>query len=225
MNGRIQNQIQAVIFDMDGVLLDSEAVYAEGWRIAGEKKNLRGIDAFHKTILGLSEQDTIAALKKFYGHDFDGAEFWNLTTEISVEIMNRTGVPEKPFARTTLESLKRKNIRLALASSSSRAIVQYLMEKAGLMEFFDVAICGDEIKNANPDPEIYTAACMKLNLSTSECIAVEDSPNGVKSAVAAGLKCIMIPDRVQPDESIRKAAWKVLSSLKDIINLPCWVEH
>jgi len=61
MNGRIQNQIKAVIFDMDGVLLDSEAVYEEGWRIAGEKKNLRGIDAFHKTILGLSEQDTIAA--------------------------------------------------------------------------------------------------------------------------------------------------------------------
>ena len=207
---------KAFVFDMDGLLLDSETVYEKAWIMAADMWNLDGIERVHKSVLGFSESDTILTLKKNYGQDFDAKGFWDLTTDLSLDIMNETGVPEKPFARETLAWLKNQSYSIALASSNSRELVIHLMTKAGMLSYFDVMVCGDEITRAKPDPEIYRTACQKLGMSPGDCVAVEDSPNGIISAWNAGLKCIMIPDRVPADENIKKHLWKLLNNLGEL---------
>ncbi|MBP5452822.1 MAG: HAD family phosphatase [Treponema sp.] len=208
--------IKAVVFDMDGLLLDSEAVYEKAWIMAAGMWDLQGIDEVHKSVYGFSETDTLLTLKKVYGEDFDAKGFWDLTTDLSLDIMNETGVPEKPFARETLAHLKKSSYPIALASSNSRELVIQLMTKALMLEYFDVMVCGDEIERAKPDPEIYRTACQKLGMSPCDCAAVEDSPNGILSAWNAGLKCIMIPDRVPASEEIKKYLWKLCGNLGEL---------
>ena len=208
--------IKAVVFDMDGLLLDSEAVYEKAWIMAAGMWDLKGIDEVHKSVYGFSETDTLLTLKEVYGEDFDAKGFWDLTTDLSLDIMNETGVPEKTFARETLAHLKKSSYPIALASSNSRELVIQLMTKALMLEYFDVMVCGDEISRAKPDPEIYMTACRKLGFSCDECAAVEDSPNGILSAWNAGLKCIMIPDRVPASEEIKKYLWKLYGNLGEL---------
>ena len=208
--------IKALVFDMDGLLLDTEAVYEKAWIVAAGMWNLQGIDEVHKSVYGFSEADTLMTLKKVYGKDFDAKGFWDLTTDIALDMMNESGVPEKAFAVETLSFLKQKSYPLAMASSSSRDLVSQLLEKAGMLDLFDVIVCGDEIERAKPDPQIYISACKKLGLSPSECAAVEDSPNGILSAYNAGLKCIMIPDRLPASEEIKKYLWKLLDNLGEL---------
>ncbi|MBO4318854.1 MAG: HAD family phosphatase [Treponema sp.] len=212
-------EIKAVVFDMDGLLLDSEAVYEKAWIMAAGMWNLQGIDEVHKSVYGFSEADTLQTLKKFYGNDFDAKGFWDLTTDLSLDIMNENGVPEKAFARETLAYLKKSTYSIALASSNSRELVTHLMTKAGMLEYFDVTVCGDEISRAKPDPEIYITACKKLNIPCDECAAVEDSPNGIMSAWNAGLKCIMIPDRVPATDEIKKYLWKLCGNLGELSDI------
>ncbi|MBO7638753.1 MAG: HAD family phosphatase [Treponema sp.] len=208
--------IKAFVFDMDGLLLDTEAVYDSAWIKAAKMWNLDGIEPVHRSVYGFSESDTLLVLKENYGNDFDAKGFWNLTTDISLDMMNESGVPEKAFARETISFLKKKSYPLALASSSSRDLVSQLLEKAGMLDLFEVIVCGDEIERAKPDPQIYISACKKLGLSPSECAAVEDSPNGILSAYNAGLKCIMIPDRLPATEEIKKYLWKLYSNLGEL---------
>ncbi len=211
-----EEEINAFVFDMDGLLLDTEAVYERAWIKAADMWKLPGIDAVHKSVYGFSESDTLLVLKKNYGTGFDAKGFWDLTTDIALDVMKESGVPEKAFARETLLFLKEKSCPLAVASSSSRGLVSHLLEKAGMLDLFDVIVCGDEIERAKPDPQIYLTACKKLGLNPCECAAVEDSPNGILSAYNAGLKCIMIPDRVPADDDIKKCLWKLLNNLGEL---------
>ena len=211
--------INAFIFDMDGLLLDTEAVYERAWIKAADMWKLAGIDTVHRSVYGFSEYDTLLVLKKNYGNGFDAKGFWDLTTDIALDMMKESGVPEKAFARETLLFLKEKSCPLAVASSSSRGLVSHLLEKAGMLDLFDVIVCGDEIERAKPDPQIYLTACKKLGLNPCECAAVEDSPNGILSAYNAGLKCIMIPDRVPADDDIKKCLWKLYVNLGELKNL------
>ena len=180
---------------------------------------LAGIDTVHRSVYGFSEYDTLLVLKKNYGNGFDAKGFWDLTTDIALDMMKESGVPEKAFARETLLFLKEKSCPLAVASSSSRGLVSHLLEKAGMLDLFDVIVCGDEIERAKPDPQIYLTACKKLGLNPCECAAVEDSPNGILSAYNVGLKCIMIPDRVPADDDIKKCLWKLYVNLGELKNL------
>ncbi|MBQ4237573.1 MAG: HAD-IA family hydrolase, partial [Treponema sp.] len=131
----------------------------------------------------------------------------------SMEYMNESGVPEKKGAREILEFLKSEKIPVALATSSEKSFAEKLLEKANLIQYFDLMIFGDEVSRAKPDPEIYETSCRKLGLVPEKCVAVEDSPNGIKSAVSAGLKAVMVLDRIPADGDMKKLAWKISDSL------------
>lgn len=208
-----ENQIEAFVFDMDGVVLDSESVYEKAWRVIAEKMHVSDIDSVHEKCLGLSEQDVFKLMAEKYGDDFDGKLFWKLTSDWSMEYMNESGVPEKKGAREILEFLKSEKIPVALATSSGKSFAEKLLEKANLIQYFDLMIFGDEVSRAKPDPEIYETSCRKLGLAPEKCVAVEDSPNGIKSAVSAGLKAVMVPDRIPADGDMKKLAWKISDSL------------
>lgn len=208
--------MRAVVFDMDGVLLDSESVYELAWRNAAGMLGLDGIDEVHSKVLGMDEKGCIETLKGRYGKNFDAKGFWDLTTDLSVKYMEENGIPLKAHAGEILQYLKAKKYPLALATSNDRDFAQDVLRDSDLLDFFDFAVYGNEISKSKPDPEIYVKACEKLGVAPEDTVAVEDSPNGIKSAWEAGLKTVMVPDRIQPDDEILKSVWNLLPDLKSL---------
>ncbi len=206
----------AVVFDMDGVLLDSETVYDICWRKEAGRLGLPDIDSVHRQCLGRGEEESIQLLKAAYGAAFDGKAFWDATDRYCAQIEQEQGMPLKPFAREILTYLRNVHYPLALASSTGRATVQRQLGLLGFDVFFDAIICGDEVAHAKPAPDIYRKACELLGAEPRHCIAIEDSPNGVLSAHRAGLSCVMIPDRLQPDEKIKSILTHLCTSLDDL---------
>ena len=123
-----------------------------------------------------------------------------------------------PFAKEILEYLKPK-YRLALASSTRGPTVKRQMTNAGLISFFETRTTGEMVTHSKPDPEIYQLACKSLGLKAEECVAVEDSPNGARSAIAAGMKVILVPDRTPPAEDVLKDSWKVCKNLLEVTKI------
>ncbi len=208
-------KISAFVFDVDGLLLDSELVYEEAWRVAAKKMNISQIQEVHKKCLGLSQTDAFELMTNFYGKDFDAQFFWKYTSDWSADYMNEKGVPLKKGTKEILSYIKSKNIKTAVATSSHKNFAQNLLVKSSLEPYFDVVVFGDQVKHSKPDPEIYRLSCEKLGIDPSECVALEDSPNGIKSAYAAGLKCVMIPDRISADKEMEEICWKIFDSLLD----------
>lgn len=212
------NSIKAVIFDMDGVILDSESISDITWHKALEEAGLKDDkDAVNKC-RGTNLADTYAILKELYGKDFPVEKFMNRSSELFTQIEFTSGIPLLPYAKEILEYLKPK-YRIVLASSTKGATVKRQLTNAGVIQYFETITTGDMVTHSKPDPEIYLLACKSLGLKPEECAAIEDSPNGIKSASAAGLKTIMVPDKIQPTEELMPLIWKVCYGLKEVENV------
>lgn len=204
--------IQAVIFDMDGVLLDTESICDKTWGLASKKMNVVSDADIVNECRGTNKADTLLILHKFLGDDFDAEYFMKLTSDFFHEIEFSSGIPTMPFAKEILEYLK-PNYKLALASSTHKTAVTRQLTNAGLIDFFEKIITGDMVSHSKPNPEIYSLACESIGVAPEFCLAVEDSPNGIKSAAAAGLSVVMIPDRIKPTEEIAGLCCNVFDSL------------
>lgn len=208
-------QIKAVIFDMDGVLLDSETVSWKTWEIAAQEYGLKDIKIANSKCMGTNKTDTYAILHSIYGKDFPAEQFLARTSELFYEIEKESGISLMPYAKESLEYLSKK-YTIALASSTRKEAVFRQMKNTGLFDFFKTITTGDMVIHSKPAPEIYLLALNSINVTEKEAVAIEDSPNGIKSAYNAGLRTIMIPDKIQPDDEIKNKAWKIIPSLKEI---------
>ncbi|MBQ5471764.1 MAG: HAD family phosphatase [Treponema sp.] len=208
-------QIQAVIFDMDGVLLDSETISWKTWEIAAQERNLPDIGTVNALCMGANRADTVNILKEHYGKDFDGYEFLDYCCTLFEKIEFSEGIPLMPYVKETLEYLKPK-YKIALASSTREFKVRRQLKAAGIIDYFETITTGDMVEHSKPSPDIYLKAAASIGVPAQNCIAVEDSPNGVKSASSANIRTIMIPDKIQPDEKIKALCWKVTESLKNL---------
>ena len=210
--------MKGVIFDMDGVILDSETISDRTWLAAAKERSLEiNIELINKC-RGTNKNDTIAIFKKYYGEDFDGEGFLARTSELFHQIEESEGIPLMHYAKEILEYLKPR-YTLALASSTRGPTVERQLRNAGVIDFFETRTTGDMVIHSKPDPEIYLMACKSVGLEPSECYAVEDSLNGIKSAYAAGLKPIMVVDKIQPTDEIRKMCVAVFDSLEGLKEL------
>ncbi|MGF7017658.1 HAD superfamily hydrolase (TIGR01509 family) [Lachnospiraceae bacterium PF1-21] len=208
--------INAIVFDMDGLLFDSERIVKRSWDIAGEELNMGNLGEHIYQTIGLNVNGRRAYFAKALGSDFPFDDFADKTRLAFSEIANREGVPLKEGALELLQYGKEHGLKMAVASSSRRAYGENLLKSGGISDFFSVMVFGDMVKRAKPDPEIYQRACSLLKVEVSQAIALEDSPNGILSAYRAGLAPIMVPDLVEPSEEVRRLTEAVLPSLGEV---------
>ncbi len=208
--------IKAIVFDMDGVLLDSERITRLMWAKAGKEYGIDDVETAVRDCTGSSRPDQWVYLKKKYGEDFKAKEFRKRCSELFHEYVDENGLPPMPYSREILEYLRSQGYVLSLASSTQSVTVHKELKEAGMFDFFKTVTCGDQVEHSKPNPEIYLKACKSIGLDPSVCACVEDSPNGIRSAFIAGLKCIMVPDQIQPDEELSRYLWKCPSSLEGL---------
>lgn len=213
--------IEAIIFDMDGVLLDSETISIESWRQAAAELGISkdDIDTAQMSCMGTNINDTVNYLDNRYKgkiEGFDGDTFRKRTSVIFAEMVNGKPVPLMPYARECLEALSKQNVKIALASSTRESTVRRQLSEVDLLKYFESITTGDMVEHSKPEPDIYLKACESIGVEAKNCAAVEDSPNGARSAISAGMKTIVIPDKLQPPADVEAKAFKILTSLKDL---------
>ena len=207
--------MRAVIFDMDGLLIDSERIISEAYAYAGK---CMGYDDMWDAAVLCIGRTAPAARKIFtdrYGVDLDMAECQRLKHEYVEKNLPGGHFPAMPFAQETIKELSERGYLLALATSTRRGSAEPSLEHIGVLEYFDVTVCGDQIANGKPDPEIFLTAAAELGVLPQECFVAEDSFNGIKAAHAAGAVPVMVPDLIPPDDEMRRLAAYIAEDLND----------
>ena len=194
--------IKAVIFDMDGVLFDTEAVSHMTWGQIGKEQNLDDIHGALLKVIGLNWNDGVAVLKKQYGEDFDGDGFLKEARVRNQAWIDANGIPLKQGVNEILQFLKEKQIPAAICSSTAVPIIESHLNNADMNGYFQEIIGGNLVKHSKPEPDIYLKACEAVGFAPEECMAVEDSPNGIRAAYRAGMQTVMVPDLVPPTEEL-----------------------
>ena len=212
------NNIKAVIFDMDGVIFDTERLILDCWLELGEQRGIQGnIKEVFSACIGTNKDKTKEIVLTNLGADFPYDEFSKVTSRMFREKAADGGIPIKSGVCDTLEKLKEMGMPLGLASSTRLAIVKEELGDAGLLKYFDEVVGGDLIKKSKPEPDIYLLACEKLGYAPDECIAIEDSYNGIISAYRAGLHPVMIPDLLKPTLQMEQMSEVILNSMEELI--------
>lgn len=206
--------MKAIVFDMDGVLFDTERISDQAWRCAAAEMDFAGIDEAVAGCRGLNRKDTAA----FFGAhfpDFDYPAFRQRSHAIMAELLAE-GMPVKPGAYALLGWLKEQEWKMALATSTGRESTMHHLESAKMTEYFEAVITGEQVEHGKPDPEIYLAACRELDAEPAHTYAVEDSPNGIRSASGAKMRVILVPDLAAPTLELRQMVVTVQKTLVDV---------
>jgi len=205
----------AVVFDADGTLFDTETLMHKIWVEVGQELNFTRPSQEYLDFVGLNRTALLALMAERYGDDFDGYGYLIRCVDRLAQHIDREGVPLRPGAREILEFLHERGIPAALATSTQRIRTDRRLELSGLAPYFQATITGDEVSKGKPDPEMYLTACQKLGVSPHRAIAVEDSRNGILSAHAAGMMPVMIPDMIPPTPELEALLFQKFNSLLD----------
>ena len=209
--------MKAVVFDMDGVLFDTEIVCMKAWMAVAERRGLSGMEEIFNQVIGLNANDSRLIVLKAYGEDFDYPGFRQEAAEFFQKDMRENGLPVKPGVPEILEWLKGSGYKVGLASSTRSESVLSHLKQAEMEDYFSVVVTGDMIEHSKPRPDIYLLACSRLGVEPEQAYAIEDSPNGVRSAHAAGMWTIMVPDMIAPDEEMRRLSRVILKDMTEVM--------
>lgn len=196
--------MKAVIFDMDGVLFDTERLAIKAWDKIGIDIGLGKIGYMVFETLGRTTEESVKIFKSKFGNKFNNDIFQRHYKDYLNNYYSNNPVPVKKGVYETLEYLKNNGYKTAIASSSSKKSVIHHLNNANITDFFDIIICGDMVERSKPEPDIYLTAASELNVPPEYCFAVEDSFSGLKSAYTARCKVIYIPDIYVADEQAKK---------------------
>lgn len=212
-------EIQAVVFDMDGVIFDSERLVYKNWVKIGPKYGFNTLDTLFYKVIGTNAKYTEMVLKEEYGQDIPYKEFRDEARKVYFEDIEKNGVPLKKGVIELLTYLKEKGYKIGLASSTSIDTVTKELKLSGIYEYFDAVIGGDLLKRSKPEPDIYLMACEKLGVKANDAMAIEDSYNGIRAANAAKMYPVMVPDMVEPDDEMRHKAYCIKKDLIEVMDL------
>lgn len=212
-------KIKGVISDMDGVILDTEKLYVRFWC---EAANFYGypMQRHHAlSIRSMARMFVIDKLKGYFGEDFDYHAVHAKRIELMDKYIEENEIEAKQGAETLLSYLKQNGYKVALATATAPDRATAYLERLDLLKYFDEIVCASMVEKGKPEPDIYLYAAEKLGLEPHECIALEDSQNGIKSASSAGCKTVMVPDLDGPTDEIKPLLYAVADNLTDVIKL------
>ncbi len=210
--------IKGVIFDMDGLMIDTEKLLTRFWC---EAANLYGFNMTMEHVLGirsLAAKFAEPKLKGIFGDSFDYMAVRAKRIELMNDYIEKNGIEKKKGLDDLLEYLKQNGYSIAVATATDLKRTTAYLTRIGIFDYFDKIVCASMVKSGKPEPDIYLKASEELGFSPRECIALEDSPNGIISAHRAGCKPIMIPDLSEPDDELLKICEARLDSLDLVID-------
>ncbi len=208
----------AVIFDMDGLLLETEKIALKTFRATCSLFDIRFNQTLYDTCLGRNLQDTEGILTRNIPA-FPGSAFMTAWKDAYHEEAVVKPVPLKPGVRRLLSHLQDSGIPCAVATSSGQRVALRKLDNAGIIDQFRFVVSGDQVTRSKPDPEIYLTAARRIGTAPEHCLALEDSDNGVRAAHAANMLVFQIPDLVAPSADVRQLGHQVLPSLIQVYSL------
>lgn len=210
--------IHAVLFDMDGVITDTEKYYNRSWPMAFHQFGYTDFtreDALLQR--SLNHHDAQILWQSRFGDDFCFETVHKRNTEIVLKMMEEEGIQKKPGVTELLAYLKEKGIKSAVVTATKYDRAVKRLEAVGLADSFDTIVSASMVKIGKPHPDVYLYACEQIGEKPEDCIALEDSPNGIRSAASSGCKAIMVPDLTGPTPELEEIIYGWASSLTDVI--------
>lgn len=194
--------MKVALFDMDGLLLDTEPITIQAKVEEGKKIGLPIQEEMVKHTIGMSQKHVDAYFTSLFGERYQHEYFKKKRQEYLFAYMEKHGLPIKKGALALLTFFKKEGVPMAIVTSSSREIVEQYQKYGSLFSFFDKVITGDEVKEGKPHPDVYLHAAKVMHVKAGDCIVFEDSKNGVLSASRAGMTVVMVPDLIEPDDEV-----------------------
>ena len=209
-------KIDAIIFDMDGVLIDSERISFKCYEEVFKNYTYEIDEKFYVKFIGRNIDGIREVMNEKYGKDFPFDEIYKKKVELAVEFTSKNGVRIKPGVHELLDYLNKENYKIAVATSTRRQRALELLAEAKIKEKVNFVVCGDEVENSKPDPEIFLKAAKGLEVEPEKCIVIEDSDAGITAAYAAKMTGIHVPDMKQLEKDTAKLAFKICESLDKV---------
>lgn len=202
---------KGAIFDMDGLLFDTERIYQDGWRAMAVEFGLVPHPDFPAAVCGTSGVIMRETIRRYYP-EVDPQAFVTGCVRWAKERFLQD-VPVMPGAREILTFFQERGVKIALASSSSREVIESNLRRNGFQSFFDAVVCGADVRRGKPEPGIFLLAAERLGCKPEDCYVFEDGVNGSRAGIAAGCATVMIPDLTPPTEDLRERCAGIYPSL------------
>ncbi|MGM9540826.1 HAD family hydrolase [Anaerovibrio sp.] len=207
--------LKGAIFDMDGLLLDTERLYCQGWIEAAKAFRQPILAEFPRAVCGSGGKKMLDIVHEHYP-EVDAAAFRDYCLHWVEDRLQRE-IPEKPGTREILCFFHEHDVKLAVASSTRLDAIKDSLGRLGVLPLFDAVVSGQQVEHGKPAPDIFLLAAEKIGCAPDECYVFEDSANGIRAGVAAGCRTIMIPDLIEPDAELRSLADDIYGSLSEVM--------
>ena len=205
---------KAAIFDMDGLMFDTERIWKDSWNTIVPKYGYEPAPAFPKEVCGTSGEHMLEVIRKHYpGID---AVAYRADVRAAVAAATKDSVPEKEGLHEIVDFFRANGVKIAVASSSQQSKIEHLLKLAGLYDKFDFIISGEKLTRGKPAPDIFLMAASNIGVDPKDCYVLEDGMNGLRAGIAAGCATIMVIDLTEPNDFVRENCVGIYNSLLEV---------
>jgi HAD superfamily hydrolase (TIGR01509 family) len=211
--------IDTVIFDMDGLMIDTEPLATRAWKQTFRELGCCLSDGLNLKMIGRNVPDSNAIVLEVMGEDFPIARCRQRANALYTALLDTEGIPLKTGLLELLAFLKNRSITMAVATSTPRSLALHKLTSTNLSTWFSAIVAGDDVTAGKPSPDLFLAAACLVGAVPDRCVVLEDSPAGIRAARAAGMVPLMVPDLIQPDEELQSLAYAVVPSLHEALGV------